>query len=590
MKNYIYLLLLGLVILSSCGGGSDLNTSAVCDGDILIPFQEKKGKDWGFININGEVIIQPEFDYEPSYAVNGIACIEKYSRKLDKTYYRFVKIQDGRAFECSKKWDLVGEFKEGLAPTRNDNQKVKFINENYETVFTVEAEKVSYFNEGYASILNKKNKWGFIDKTGKETIKCQFDFIVHGFQDGYALACKYSKLGDKHFMIIDYTGSIILNLKDKYENVHSVWDGLIRVEDDDEWGFLDLEGNKVIKMNDDWDYVSDFTDGYATFREDGEWGLIDKTGQKILKARFENKLIPIGGEMWYLDDKEWGLMDIEGNDILRPEFKGSRRMPLPFICGTTIVPDGDDYIFIDREGNEINQEEYESIAGGLIKYIDGKAWNSTFESEYFDLSSVKNLISTNFLNIKNAENFVGSFDFNPELIWSDIRRSYKEVGRDRYMFYVNKKSYDFKSHKHIYKSRKSTKKGSKYPLDAPMGVESVSYKFYFDDYLGVSDEMSVEAARKYDDKKRKDQKLKLNKSARVKIARLSISLEDKGYGKASLFAKYLADSWKSSIKKVTEEKDGESTYRLKGDISGGTISIRNTGRSSLKVEIKYNLD
>ena len=51
----------------------------------------------------------------------------------------------------------------------------------------------------------------FRSKTGKETIKCQFDFIVHGFQDGHALACKYSKLGDKHFMIIDYTGSIILN-------------------------------------------------------------------------------------------------------------------------------------------------------------------------------------------------------------------------------------------------------------------------------------------------------------------------------------------------------------------------------------------
>ncbi|MBB78135.1 MAG: hypothetical protein CL844_03955 [Crocinitomicaceae bacterium] len=590
MKNYIYLLLLGLVTLSSCGGGSNLNTSAVCDGDILIPFQEKKGKDWGFININGDVIIEPEFDYEPSYAVNGIAGIEKYSKKLDKRYYRFVKIQDGKAVESNKKWDLVGSFKEGLAPTRNDNQKVKFINENYETVFTVEAEEVSYFNEGYAAILNKKNKWGFIDKTGKETIKCQFDFIVHGFQDGHALACKYSKLGDKHFMIIDYTGSIILNLKDKYETVHSVWDGLIKVEDDDEWGFLDLEGNKVIKMNDDWDYVSDFTDGYASFREDGEWGLIDKTGQKILKARFENELIPIAGEMWYLDDNEWGLMDIEGNDILRPEFKGSRRMPFPFICGTTIVPDGDDYIFVDREGNEINQEEYENIANGLSRYIDGKAWDMTFESEYFDLSSVRSLISKDFLNIKNAEKFVASFDFNPELIWSDRYRSYKEVGRDRYKFYVNKKSYDFKSYKHSYKSRKPTKKDSKYPLDAPMGVESVSYKFYFDDYLGMSHEMSLDDARKYFDKKEKDKKLKLNKSARVKTARLNISLRDKGYGKASLFAKYLADSWKSSIKKVTEEKEGETTYRLKGDISGGTISIRTTGRSSLKVEIKYNLN
>ena len=62
LKHYSLLGLTG--ILFSCGGG-EVGSGAFCDGDILIPFQEKSDDDWGLININGEVIIDPEFDFKP---------------------------------------------------------------------------------------------------------------------------------------------------------------------------------------------------------------------------------------------------------------------------------------------------------------------------------------------------------------------------------------------------------------------------------------------------------------------------------------------------------------------------------------------
>ena len=91
------------IFLASCSGGESANSGKLCSGDILIPFQEKKEKDWGFLNINGEVIISPEFDYEPSVAVNGIARIKEKNRD-GKTYYRYIKIKDGKAIESKKKY------------------------------------------------------------------------------------------------------------------------------------------------------------------------------------------------------------------------------------------------------------------------------------------------------------------------------------------------------------------------------------------------------------------------------------------------------------------------------------------------------
>ncbi len=40
---------------------------------------------------------------------------------------------------------------------------------------------VSWFDEGLAlAVVEKDGKWGFIDKKGKEVIKCKYDFDDEG--------------------------------------------------------------------------------------------------------------------------------------------------------------------------------------------------------------------------------------------------------------------------------------------------------------------------------------------------------------------------------------------------------------------------
>uniref|UniRef100_UPI00404A7049 WG repeat-containing protein n=1 Tax=Flavobacterium sp. TaxID=239 RepID=UPI00404A7049 len=150
-------------IFNSCSGDS---SRALCNGDILIPFQEDIEKKWGFINLEGNIIIEPEFKTCPSPAINGIALIE--DERNGERVYRFIKIEGDKAIESEDSWQEAGMFREGLAPVRNDNEKVSFIKEDYSIAFTVDAERVGYFNNGLAAFQNIDSKWGFINDEGKE--------------------------------------------------------------------------------------------------------------------------------------------------------------------------------------------------------------------------------------------------------------------------------------------------------------------------------------------------------------------------------------------------------------------------------------
>ena len=119
---------------------------------------------------------------------------------------------------------------------------------------------------------------------------------------------------------------------------------------------------------------------------------------------------------------------------------------------------------------------------------------------------------------------------------------------------------------------------------------SISYKFFFDDYLGVSDKMSMDQASEYYRKEPEDKVLMLNKAAKLKTARMTVHLNKKGNGKASMLAKAMADSWKSTITKVVEEKNEDDTFKLEGELKGGKVVIRTSSDSSVIVEIEYNLD
>ena len=77
---------------------------------------------------------------------------------------------------------------------------------------------VNSFHEGLAAVCNKEDLWGFIDKTGKEVIPCQYQYFPAEFNDGVAIACT----NENRMFIIDHEGNEALRYKTAGEYAPSI--------------------------------------------------------------------------------------------------------------------------------------------------------------------------------------------------------------------------------------------------------------------------------------------------------------------------------------------------------------------------------
>jgi hypothetical protein len=167
--------------------------------------------------------------------------------------------------------------------------------------------------------LKPKQKWGFLDETGKEVIPYKYDMAFNFTDEGFALVQIDSKFGIidkkgreivpcKYYNIIatkqsDATGTRVTQIfyeglaivrngtfKDGYIDTTGKevipcqyaigWkfsEGLAKVMVDNKWGYIDKTGNQVIPCK--YDSAEDFSNGVAEVKLDGKKIKIDKTGQ-----------------------------------------------------------------------------------------------------------------------------------------------------------------------------------------------------------------------------------------------------------------------------------------------------------------------
>ncbi len=137
--------------------------------------------------------------------------------------------------------------------------KIRVVKKNYIKFYNFNIVDYSYisreFHEGLARV-GKNNKYGFIDKAGKEVIKA------------------------------------------KYDNVGEFHEGLAWFKKDGKYGFIDKTGKEVIKA--EYPVASNFQDGFACV-SDGRCGLIDKNGNLWTECIYGSICISDG--MIILDNK-----------------------------------------------------------------------------------------------------------------------------------------------------------------------------------------------------------------------------------------------------------------------------------------------
>ena len=280
-------------------------------------FRIEVNEKWGYIDINGKVVIEPQFvtadDFHEGLAIvlthMGWGCIDKKGKLVF------------RHDPCEFRPKLVhGYFSEGLLCVRSieymGDQFTKFqnlygyIDKTGQIIIKPKFYNAEQFSEGLAEVLYDGGKGGYIDKTGEIVIMPRFD-EADSFSEGMASV----KIGPK-YGYIDKTGEIVI--KPQFDGAESFSEGMARVMIGPKYGYIDKTGEIVIKPQ--FDGAESFSEGMARVKIGLKYGYIDKTGTLVIELHYDSaRSFSEGLAAVNLNGKEY-YIDIIGRIAIEPQF------------------------------------------------------------------------------------------------------------------------------------------------------------------------------------------------------------------------------------------------------------------------------
>lgn len=270
------------------------------------------GEIFGYVDRSGKEVLAPECNFYTSTSEDGIEMIYKgwyngsnaglkglVDLKTGKliTGPAYDEIQgdfhDGLTAAAKKgKWgfldkagkEVIGlrysgasHFSEGVAPVW-DKEGVKLIDKTGKVLAVksryIEARSAGY---GFIAVKDKNNKWGLINKTGKELVRPQYVNLLNFNEYGLARVQTKGGVTGYKYGLIDKTGREVL--KPQYDTMYDFGsDGLAMAAkgtaaDKLKYGYIDKTGKEVIKLQ--YDYISDaYQEGMRLIQLNGKYGFL----------------------------------------------------------------------------------------------------------------------------------------------------------------------------------------------------------------------------------------------------------------------------------------------------------------------------
>ena len=170
-------------------------------------------------------------------------------------------------FSCSSShYERYGDYVDGIALARNDEDAYSFIDTNGKLVNRKASFKYAdSFSEGFAVVQLKDNSFAFVDRDIKVVSK-EYNYIS-SFNNGYA---RYSLNGQQVGLIDTSLNEV---LKPSYDSIGDFVEGFAVVTSKGKYGFINSSFQLIIPCK--YDSASDFSDGYAIVNGNS---FVDKSG------------------------------------------------------------------------------------------------------------------------------------------------------------------------------------------------------------------------------------------------------------------------------------------------------------------------
>jgi hypothetical protein len=239
---------------------------------------------YGFINIHGDIMINPMYYYATDFSEGKALAI--LLDRVSNSFKLYLLDVNGSRKEIKgievANVSEINEFSDGLAVVRPSRfQPCYVVNSRGETLSSASKkyDHISSFHKGIAAVLHidkesKTEYWGYIDSDGREVIKPQFR-NAYPFEGNYALV----QLDEEQsWAIIDKKGTIMKRLQ--LAEAEPFSEGLAAVKVNESWGFIDKKGNIVIEPQ--FTYVEPFVNGLAQVKLGDRIGYINKLGKYVI--------------------------------------------------------------------------------------------------------------------------------------------------------------------------------------------------------------------------------------------------------------------------------------------------------------------
>jgi hypothetical protein len=374
-------------------------TSNFKEGFAIIQLNHKKG----FINKRGENVIPPVFDDAENFN-KGFAVVirDDFYGLIDKTGKIVVPV----------KYNYLGELSDSLLLAEKDG-KYGYLDEKGNTAIPFIYDAAGDFKNKFAYVKITE-KMGIINQNGINVLRCEYDWIEN-FNNGIARVKKEDKFG-----ILNSNADTILPIE--YSYIGSFKNGLALIAQNNKYGYVNSNGKITIPIEFVFDNTTkewaDFNNGLAVFKQKNKFGLIDSTAKKIIEAKYDvignvgkNKWVPV------LQKDKWIYLSLSKKQAPTGKFDYAT----PFNeQGFAIVKQKDLFYLINEKVEFITQSGFEKIElrQGFIQVLLNNKYGILSQNmeelapiEYEQLEWIDNFIvkakKENFIfyiNLKNKKN------------------------------------------------------------------------------------------------------------------------------------------------------------------------------------------
>jgi len=320
----------------------------------VLQFKPLESLEWGYMNIKGETIIEPQRRKCYDFSEEGLALVY-YSRRnhydiinlnnniLNVELEKFI-VKEGFGYgaqgyssgmlviRIKKRWgaidkngklvvpvkyDFVSKFIDGYATARIKDEFYVLDNTGKEISITeMGITKISKFSEGLALYTNKKGLMGFVNNNGEVVIPAIYKKLGY-FNAGVA----WARNMDGKIGYINKQGDWVIEPKFLAVRDFDPVSQLAKVRDDEFWGYTNKNGeiSYITKAK----KIYDYSEGRAmAVVYSGQFGFLDENKNWIIKPQFEAARRFKNGYAAVRKNGKWGIIDKSGEWVIEPNYSG----------------------------------------------------------------------------------------------------------------------------------------------------------------------------------------------------------------------------------------------------------------------------